>query len=105
MLAKWSLHQEYMLNQMAMDRIFLMFNQVGKGSILPSLILASKEWHQQWQTVGVTCPLQQVFFLKLMEETIQRLNKLKFEDPDDPLVNGLRQKMILDKENAWNYLS
>ena len=46
-----------------------------------------------------------VFFLKILDEIIKRLSKLKFEDPDDRLVAGLRQKLILDKDNAWKYLS
>ena len=36
---------------------------------------------------------------------IQRLTKLKYDSPDDPLVQALRQKGILTAENAWNYLS
>ena len=47
MLAKLTLRQEDMLNQMALDRSFLLFLQAGKGSILPEMILADKEWHHQ----------------------------------------------------------
>ena len=47
MLAKLTLRQEDMLNQMALDRSFLLFLQADKGSILPDMILAAKEWHHQ----------------------------------------------------------
>ena len=30
---------------------------------------------------------------------------MKYDSPDDPLVQALRQKGILTAENAWNYLS
>ena len=105
MLAKLSLRQEDILNQMALDRNFLLFLQVGKGSILPAMILASKEWHQQRQNTGVTYSLRQVNFLKVIEALIQRLAKLKFDSQDDPLVQALRQRSILIPEHAWNYLT
>ena len=104
MLAKLTLRQEDMLNQMALDRNFL-FLQAGRGSILPEMILAAKEWHHQRQNSGVTCSLRQVNFLKVVEILIQRLTKLKYDNPEDPLVQALRQKGILTAENAWNYLS
>ena len=105
MLAKLTLRQEDMLNQMALDRNFLLFLQAGRGSILPEMILAAKEWHHQRQHSGVTCSLRQVNFLKVVEILIQRLTKLKYDNPEDPLVQALRQKGILTAENAWNYLS
>ena len=46
MLANLTLRQEDMLNQMALDHSFLLFLQAGRGSILPGMILAAKEWHQ-----------------------------------------------------------
>ena len=90
---------------MALDRSFLLFLQAGRGSILPDMILAAKEWYHQRQNIGVTCSLRQVNFLKVVESLIQRLTKLKYDSPDDPLVQVLRQKGILTAENAWNYLS
>ena len=69
-----------MLNQMALNRSFLLFLQAGKGSILPEMILAAKEWHHQRQNTGVTCSLHQVNFLKVVEVMIQRLTKLKHDD-------------------------
>ena len=105
MLAKLTLRQEDMLNQMALDRSFLLFLQAGKGSILPEMILAAKEWHHQRQNTGVTCSLRQVNFLKVVEILIQRLTKLKYDNQEDPLAQALRQKGILTSENAWNYLS
>ena len=41
----------------------------------------------------------------MIEEIIQRLNKLKFDDPEDPLVLALKQKNILTQDHAWNYLA
>ena len=105
MLVKLTLRQEDMINQMALDRSFLLFLQAGRGSILPDMILAAKEWHHQRQNTGVICSLRQVNFLKVVENLIQRLTKLKYDSPDDPLVEALRQKGILTAENAWNYLS
>ena len=49
MLAKLTLRQEDMINQMALDRSFLLFLQAGRDSILPDMILAAKEWHHQRQ--------------------------------------------------------
>ena len=43
MLAKLTLRQEDMLNQMGLDRSFLLFLQAGHGSILPEMILVAKE--------------------------------------------------------------
>ena len=63
--------QEDILNQMNLDRNFMLFIQAGKGSILPSLLMASQEWHLQKQQAGVTCPLRQVLFLKMVEELVQ----------------------------------
>lgn len=37
------LRQEDLLNQISLDRNFLLFLQAGKGSILPAMIMASKE--------------------------------------------------------------
>ena len=105
MLAKLTLRQEDMLNQMALDRSFLLFLQAGRGSILLEMILAAKEWHHQRQNSGVTCSFRQVNFLKVIELLIQRLTKLKYDNPEDPLVQALRQKGILSAENAWHYLA
>ena len=102
MLPKLTLRQEDMLNQMALDRSFLLFLQAGRGSILPEMILAAKEWHHQRQNSGVTCSLRQVNFLEVVEILTQRLTKLKYDSPEDPLVQALRQKGILTAENAWN---
>ena len=62
MLAKLCLRQEGMLNAMCLDRNFLLFIQAGKGSILPPMLTASREWHTQKQQAGVTCPLRQIYF-------------------------------------------
>ena len=102
MLPKLTLRQEDMLNQMALDRSFLLFLQARRGSILPEMILAAKEWHHQRQNSGVTCSLRQVNFLEVVEILTQRLTKLKYDSPEDPLVQALRQKGILTAENAWN---
>lgn len=50
LLAKLCLRQEdIMLNHMNLDRNLIFFLQDGKGSILPTILLASEEWHQQKQ--------------------------------------------------------
>ena len=59
---------------------FLLFLQAGKGSILPTMLMASKEWHTQKQQAGITCLLQQVLFLKVVEELVQWIGKF---NPDD----------------------
>lgn len=45
MLARLTLRQEYQLNQLALDRSFVMFLQCGKGSVMPLMLQTSKEWH------------------------------------------------------------
>lgn len=47
MIAKLNLRQEDLFNQISMDRSFLLLLQARKDSILPTIIFASKEWHQQ----------------------------------------------------------
>ena len=93
MLAKLTLRQEDMLNQMALDRSFLLFLQAGRGSILPEMILTAKEWHHQRQNSGVTCSLRQVNFLKVIELLIQRLTKLKYDNPEDPWYKPFDRKV------------
>ena len=105
MLAKLCLRQEDMINAMCLDRSFLLFLQAGKGSILPTMLTASKEWHTQKQQAGVTCPLRQVLFLKVVEELVQRIGRLNVEDSADALCTNLRSKQILNAQNEWNYMS
>lgn len=50
-------------------------------------------------------PSQTGILLKVVEKIIQRLSKIKFDDPTNPLVNGLKQKQILTATHDWNYLS
>lgn len=88
---------------MNLDRSFMLFIQAGKGSILPSLLMASQEWHLQKQQAGVTCPLRQVLFLKMVEELVQRA--LQIENKEDALCTSLRSKLILTEGNAWNYMA
>ena len=45
-IARLNLRQEDLLNQMSLDRNFLLFLQIRRESILPAMILTSKEWHQ-----------------------------------------------------------
>ena len=75
MLARLSLRQENMLNQMALDPSFIL-----RGSIsMPSMLLTSKEWNHQYQGSRVAQPL----FQKLLEELIQRASKVKLDDSED----------------------
>ena len=105
LLAKLCLRQEDMLNQMNLDRSFMLFIQVGKGSILSNLFMASQEWHLQKQQAGVTCPLRQVLFLKMVEELVQRTSAFQIENKEDALCTNLRSKLILTEDNAWNYMA
>ena len=105
MLAKLCLRQEDMINAMCLDRSFLLFLQAGKGSILPTMLTASKEWHTQKQQARVTCPLRQVLFLKVVEELVQRIGRLNVEDSADALCANLRSKQILNAQNERNYMS
>ena len=105
MLAKLCLRQEDMINAMCLDCNFLLFLQAGKGSILPTMLTASKEWHTQKQQAGVTCPLRQVLFLKVVEELVQRIGRLNVEDSADALCANLRSKQILNAQNERNYMS
>lgn len=61
-LTKLNLCQEDMLNQLALDRSFLLFMQIGKEIILP--------WRQQREAASVACPPHQILFLKMVEEII-----------------------------------
>ena len=62
MLAKLTLRQEDKLNQLNLDRTFLLFIQAGKSSILPQMLQLSKTWHGQRDQGTVDRPLRQLSF-------------------------------------------
>lgn len=104
MVHKLCLRQEDQLNQMALDRSFLVFFQAGKGSILPAMILV--EWRAK--TVSWSDMPSQTGSLSesgRRDHSTLVHGKVKFDDPADPLVNGLKQKQILTAAQDWNYLS
>lgn len=99
MLAKFCLRHEDMLNAICFERSFLLFLQAGKRSIFPTMFMASKEWHTQKQQAGVTCPLLQALFLKMIEELVQRIGRLNTENNEDVFCANLRSKQILTAQN------
>ncbi|CAK9108805.1 unnamed protein product [Durusdinium trenchii] len=105
MIARLSLRQEDLLNQMSLDRSFVVFLQCGKGSVMHQLLQSSKDWHNKRQTQGVNQPLRTSMFTTFIEELIRRAQSLKLDDPKDALLLGLRSKKILTSSNHWNYLS
>ena len=90
MIAGLSLRQEDLLNQMFLDRSFVVFFQCGKGSVMPQLLQTSKDWRNKRQTEGGNQPLRTLMFTTLIEDFIRRTQSLKLEDPEDALVLGFK---------------
>lgn len=90
MIAGLSLRQEDLLNQMFLDRSFVVFFQCGKGSVMPQLLQTSKDWRNKRQTEGGNQPLRTLMFTTLIEDFIRRAQSLKLEDPEDALVLGFK---------------
>ena len=104
MLAKLTLRQEDQLNQLNLDRTFLLFIQAGKSSILPQMLQLSKTWHGQREQGTVDRPLRQLMFQSVFEELASRAAQLPLGSNDHELILALRAKQILTPTNAWNYL-
>ena len=104
MLSRLTLRQEDQLNQLNLDRTFLLFIQAGKSSILPQLLQTSKTWHGQREQGKVDRPLRQLMFQSVFEELASRAAQLPLGSSDHELILALRSKKILTSTNAWNYL-
>lgn len=104
MLARLTLRQEDQLNQLNLDRTFLLFIQAGKSSILPQMLQISKTWHGQREQGKVDRPLRQLMFQSVFEELASRAAQLPLGSNDHELILALRSKQILTTTNAWNYL-
>ena len=105
MVARLSLRQEDLLNQMSLDCGLMMFLQCGRGSVMPTLLETGRQWNQQRQNGDVTMSLRQTIFLTIFQELINRASKLQLTKKDDPLIMGLKTKGILTEDNKWHYLT
>ena len=92
------------LNQLNLDRTFLLFIQAGMSSILPQMLQISKTWHGQREQGKVDRPLRQLMFQLVFEELASRAAQLPLGSNDHELILALRSKQILTTTNAWNYL-
>ena len=92
MLAKLTLRQEDQLNQLHLDRTFLLFIQLGKSSIFPQLLQLSKTWHGQREQGKVDRSLRQLMFQSVFEELASRAAQLPIGSNDHELILVLRSK-------------
>ena len=100
MVTKIYLRQKDMLNAMTLNRNFLFFLQADKESILPTMFIASKEWHTEKLQARITYPLRQILLLKIIEELVQRISRFNPKNNEDVFYINLKAKQILTEQNA-----
>ena len=87
-LARLTLRQEDQLNQLNLDRTFLLFIQAGKSSILPQMLQISKTWHGQREQGKVDRPLRQLMFQSVFEELASRAAQLPLVSVQPPAADA-----------------